>query len=174
MDDIAHRKARIYYIAGDVLLLCYLLIVSAGQLVLFAHMASPWREWLLLASVVVEYTGLSRFSAWINRVIDARVNGEEGRRREPPIVLISSGTPSEEAVDEVLQLAAQAHKRILLVSLIGPQNGGTSDWIASVQPRLAAAGLHVSAQEVYTRDLAATAGEITLAAESSNVIWAEH
>ena len=171
MNDSSHRNDSMP-VVGDLLMFCYLLAITGGQIYLFNHVASPWREWLLLVSVVVECVGLGCFSDWINRAINnTDLDDEKFSPLESPVVLASSETPGEEAIDQALHLAIRMHKPILLLNLVGAQDSDTSGWIASVRARLSEAGLSVSVQEVYTQDPASTVGEIALAAESSNMIW---
>lgn len=171
MRDSSHRRFSSHAV-GDLLLACYLVVATAAQLLLYVHAAPPWRDWLLLVSVIVEFAGLYRLSDWINRVLDVRLDVEERPWLEAPVVLASSGTPAEDSISEAQELASTMHRPVLLLNLAAPGDGDTAGWIAAVRSRMTAAGLCVSTQEVFTREPESAIREIALALEPSSIIWA--
>ncbi len=160
-------------LVGSLSVVVYLVMVTGGQFYLQSHFSPPWREVLLLASVPLEYVGLAYWSAWINRWVDAPALTEQFTQPVAPVVLASRGAPTEQAVGEILRLADELHRPVLLVSLASLAEADTSFWIERVWQSLAAHGLQVSAQAMVTPEPERAVDEIIGATGAVHVVWGQ-
>jgi len=60
-----HILAQLRFVAQYLVLLLWGAVVTFGQFMAWTHVATPWREVLLIASAVLEYTVLTRLSDWM-------------------------------------------------------------------------------------------------------------
>ncbi len=151
------------------MVIVFLVAITAGQFYITFHFDSPWREILMLASLPVEYLGLAYWSAWTNREVDAPALAERYGPFVDPVVLASSGAPSQAAIDETSRIAHELHKPVLLVNLMTRTELDPS-WIEGVWARLAEQGVRVSAQDIFTQEPERTVDEIAGAIGASHVI----
>ncbi len=164
------NTAWIHGVIGGLGLVLLLATVTGAQCYLQLHFASPWRELLLLASLPLEYWGLAYWSTWMNREVDAPAMVELYRLPVAPVVLASSGTPSEEAVSEAARAARELHKPVVLVSLVTQLKDEPPAWIEAVWRRLADQGVRVAAQTVFTQEAERSVNEIVGAMNASYVV----
>lgn len=156
-------------VIGSLVLVFLLAAVTGAQCYIQLHWAAPWREVLLLASLPLEYWGLAQWSAWMNREVDAPAMVEMYKLPVAPVVLASSGIPSEEAVSEAARAAHELHKPVVLVSLVA-QLDEPPAWIEAVWRRLADQGVRVAAQTVLTQESKRSVNDIVGAMGASYVV----
>jgi hypothetical protein len=155
-------------LCGMLAVVVFLLAFTAGQFYIQLHLASPWREIGLILSLPFEYLGLSFWSTWMNRELDAPAWSEMHHPPISPLVLASSEAPSEEAMAEVLRIARESQRPVLLLHL-ATQVGAVS-WIEQAWSRLAEQGIRVSAQAIFTREPDRTLAEVAVAVGAACVV----
>lgn len=138
-------------VGGYLLLIAYGALFTGGQFYVSVHFDPPWRNVLLIASVVLEYWGLARLLAWMYRHVDIPMMVEERAQRRPPVVLASSGAPDEKDVEEAMRAARTLGRPVLLVNLATPMGNEDWSWIEGVWIRLAEQGIQVSAQSILAQ-----------------------
>jgi hypothetical protein len=88
-------RVQLRLIEGYVALLICGAAITYGQFMAWTHFAAPWREVLVIASALLEYTGLARLSDWMHIALCVDQNVERYRRHPLSAVRISSEAPSE-------------------------------------------------------------------------------
>jgi hypothetical protein len=146
--DKQHAILRLRLLGAYLLLTIYGAIFTCGQFYVYTHFDPPWRDALLIASVLLEYWGFARMSAWMYLHVDIPMLVEECAQRKLPVVLASSGAPDEKDVEEVLRTARTLGRPVLLVNLAMLMENEDWSWIYGVWTQLAEQGIQVSAESI--------------------------
>ncbi|MBN1890908.1 MAG: hypothetical protein JW850_23130 [Thermoflexales bacterium] len=153
---------------GMTAVVVFLLAFTAGQFYVQIHLDSPWREIGLVFSLPFEYLGLSFWSAWMNRELDAPAWIEVHKPPVSPVVLASNEAPGDEAIAEVSRIARESQRPVLLLHLVNRVDAVS--WIEHAWTRLAEEGIRVSAQTIFTREPEHTLEEVAAAVGAACVV----